>query len=339
MRRVIESSERAPVAVLGYELARKYDDRILIGALSKRLALDGRDSLQAFILRSVERESAGPWTRAVFFAQALIGRLRIEDRGDLADALVSLLSGESPEIDPVLWLNETHAFIATNRKLVEAYRARGLAARADEIADRMWVHFRVPLIQRLRADGAKDLAQTISTTCYAIEHPAWKEEPPKREPQGKDPRSLAACREPPPEIAALLSMIDALVHAHPADVLAYAAVARIRDEGREPLAASIMMFWAREMAGPLVDPAQLARELVDELRACGHDEPADSISALVSSASIGRDPCEIMALWLHELAGPMVDPRPLGVTLVAALRNERFEEIASRVEALLATSP
>ncbi|WP_437603658.1 hypothetical protein WMF28_18935 [Sorangium sp. So ce590] len=85
----------------------------------------------------------------------------------------------------------------------------------------------------------------------------------------------------------------------------------------------------------MVDPAQLAAELLAELRAHGRGALADTLTSLLRDASIDRDPCEIMARWLEELAGPMIDSGPLAAALVAALRNEKRGELADRVEPVL----
>jgi hypothetical protein len=146
---------------------------------------------------------------------------------------------------------------------------------------------------------------------------------------------LLLTRTTPPKLAAYWALTQALGRTHPADVLAYALVARLRAEGREVLAGSIMMLWARYLVGPLVDPGPLAAELDAQLRTEGRGALADTIASVLRGASIGRDPCEIMALWLNELAGPMVDTGPLAAALVAALRKEKHEELAIAVAALL----
>ncbi|WP_437715202.1 hypothetical protein WMF45_01525 [Sorangium sp. So ce448] len=148
-------------------------------------------------------------------------------------------------------------------------------------------------------------------------------------------RVAAVPREPHRAHGAQRALVEGVARADTADVLAHAAVTRLRTEGRDTLAASIMMFWAREIAGPMVDPGQIAAELLARLRARGHGELADTIAQLLRGAAIDRDPCEIMALWLHELARPMVDAASLAAALVAALRNERHEALADGAEALL----
>ncbi|WP_437648078.1 hypothetical protein [Sorangium sp. So ce362] len=65
---------------------------------------------------------------------------------------------------------------------------------------------------------------------------------------------------------------DARIDEYPADVLACALVTKLRAEGRDTLAGSIMMFWARDVAGPIVDPARLAADLCAQLRAEGRGE-------------------------------------------------------------------
>ncbi|WP_437297359.1 hypothetical protein [Sorangium sp. So ce426] len=266
----------------------------------------------------------------MFFAIALIGRLRIEGRGQLADTVVAALSGRSPDVDPVLWLNEAHALIAMDRDVAARGGAQGLARPADDVDANAWTYLRSLLVRRLEADGREELARAVSETSRAVE----RQERVEQAPQAQH-RVAAVAREPHPAHAAQRAPVDGVVRADTADVLAHAAVTRLRTEGRDILAGSIMMFWAREVAGPMVDPGQIAAELLARLRDRGHGELADTIAQLLRGAAIDRDPCEIMALWLHELARPMVDAAPLAVALVAALRNERHEALADGIDALL----
>ncbi|KYF57418.1 hypothetical protein BE08_43450 [Sorangium cellulosum] len=330
MTRRVESTELTALMPRSDELARAHDADVLLAALSRRLDRAGFHTLGRLISGSAEAEARGPSARAVFFAIALVGRLRVEGRGGLADAVVALLSGRSPDVDPVLWLNEAHALIAMGRELAAQARAQGLHARATDIDAYAWTYLRSLLVQRLDADGREELARAVNAASRAAERQARAEEAPPVQ-----PRIAAAPREPRPELAAQRALVDSVAGAHAADVLAHAAVARLRAEGRDTLAASLMMFWAREVAGPMVDPGQVAAELLARLRAQGHVEIAEVIAQLLSGAAIERDPCEIMALWLNELARPMIDAASLAVALVAALRDERREALADAVEALL----
>lgn len=329
MTRRMDSTEHAAVILRGGELARAHDPHVLLSALVARLDLDGFHTLGRLISRSAEAEARGPSARAVFFAIALIGRLRIEGRGELADAVVTSLSGRS-DVDPVLWLNEAHALIGMGREVAARGRAQGLLRPADDVDANAWTYLRSLLVRRLEADGREELARAVSAASRAFERRERVEQAPQAQ------HGVAAVpREPRPVHGAQRALIDSVARADTADVLAHAAVTRLRAEGRDTLAASIMMFWAREIAGPMVDPGQIAAELLARLRAQGHGELADTVAQLLRGAAIDRDPCEIMALWLHELARPMVDAAPLAAALVAALRNERHEALADGVEALL----
>ncbi|WP_437977134.1 hypothetical protein WMF11_08685 [Sorangium sp. So ce295] len=52
----------------------------------------------------------------------------------------------------------------------------------------------------------------------------------------------------------------------PSDVRAYAAMKRLRAEGRGTLAGSIMAFWVRELVGPMVGSGPRAGARVAALR-------------------------------------------------------------------------
>ncbi|KYF62696.1 hypothetical protein BE11_18930 [Sorangium cellulosum] len=320
----MERTERSALTTHGDELARIHDADDLLRALCSRLNLDGFHILGRMIGKSASAEEAagGPFGRAVFYAIALIGRLRVEGRSELADAVVALLSDGPPEVDPVLWLHEAHGFIAVGRERAARYRARGLHKQADDADAHAWTYLKGYLVQRLDADGHVDLARAIGRECSATVHRERDQEVPLTKPS-----PAAAPRES--------TLIETLARTYPPDVWAYAAVKRLRADGRAILAGSIMMFWAWELVGPMVDPNQLATELLAELRAHGREALADTLDSLLRGASTARDPCELMALWLEELAGPMVDPEPLAAALVAALRNEKHEELARSVALLL----
>lgn len=333
MTRRMAPTENAALILRAGELARAHDADVLLTALVVRLDLDGFHTLGRLISKSAEAEARGPSARAVFFAIALIGRLRIEGRGELADAVVAALSGRS-DVDPVLWLNEAHALIHMGREVAARQRAQGLLRPAEDVEANAWTYLRSVLVRRLEADGREELARAVSAASRAVERQERVEQAPTQAPQAQH-HVAAVPREPRPVRDAQQALIDSVARADPADVLAHAAVTRLRAERRDILAASIMMFWTREIAGPMVDPGQIAAELLARLRSQGHGELADTIAQLLRGAAIDRDPCEIMARWLRELARPMVDAAPLAAALVAALRNERHEALADRVEALL----
>jgi hypothetical protein len=326
MARLTESTECTDLITVGDELARTHDVNTLMFALSTKLNINGYKTMANLIAVSAREEAKGPYTRAAWFAIALVGRLRVEGRNELADALVSLLSGGSIEVDPVLWLDEAHARIAVARKMAAWARARGHHKQADGFDSSLSTPLRSALIDRLQADGHDELADALVAAWVAFH----RQEQEWRDGEAPVPWPPVAARpvEPPPELG----------RAHPADVLAYALVTKLRAEGREIFAGSVMMLWAHEIAGPMVDPAPIAVELIAQLRIEGRGALADTIASLLRGASIGRDPCEIMALWLKELAGPVVDSGPLATGLVAALRKEREEGLADAVVALLGAS-
>ncbi|WP_437600548.1 hypothetical protein WMF28_03125 [Sorangium sp. So ce590] len=339
MARPAEPSERAALVALGDELARSHAAHLLSQALQGRLSLDRREALPGLVRQSERHEASGPICDAGRFSTALVGKLRVDGQGELADAIVSLLGGGPVDADPMLWLDEVQGKIATRRHEAATLRAHGRHELASLVENSLSLDLRVALRERLCADGHHELADAIARAIHA------HEERERREAETPSPaRPPAATRkhEPPPDGAALRALADTLAdtlgRSYPADVLACALVTRLRAEGRDTLAGSIMMFWARDVAGPIVDPARLAADLCTQLRAEGRGELADTLASLLRGAAIGRDPGEILAAWLDELAGPIVAPGPLAAALVSVLRRQRQDRLADGIQALLSAS-
>lgn len=331
MVKAAESLERRALVTLGDELARAHGARTLSHALKVRLGLDRRGGLATLLRASEEREADGPFTESGRFAAALVGRLRLDGRAELADALVSLLRNGPIDCDPMLWLNEIQAKLAQRSEAAAELRARGRHESARLVESTLSMDLRIGLIVRLRAEGRHDLADAISAAADALEAQERREDAtpvPHRVPAGEH-------APPPAEVAALRALGGELGHTHAAEVLAYALVTRLRAEGRQELAGTLMMFWARDIAGPIADPARLAADLILQLRTEGRGELADTIASLLRGAAIDRDPCDIMAVWLETLAGPVVDPGSIAAALVAALRKQHHEDLADAVEVLL----
>jgi hypothetical protein len=326
MKETAEVAERTGFIALGDDLASAHDEIVLGEALKVRLVLDGRKGLATLIM-AAERERDSPFTDSGRFSAALVGRLRVEARGELADAIVALLSGGPIDCDPLLWLNEVHAKIARRRAAAAHLRAHAHSAHADLIESTLSVDLRVALLERLRADGLGELAEAISSSAYELDAPQHRPGPPPSE-----RHATADSKTPPPELATHTTPGRALGHDHPADLLAFALVRRLRAVGREVFAGVIMTLWARDVAGPIVDPEWLATLLLEQLRKEGRRALADTIASHLRGTSIARDPSEMMALWLQELAGPIVDAGPLAAALVSALRKERHGELAERVK-------
>jgi hypothetical protein len=325
-----ESLERRALVTLGDELARAHSARTLSHALKVRLGLDRRGGLATLLRASEEREDDGPFTESGRFAAALVGRLRLDGRAELADALMSLLTNGPIDCDPMLWLNEIQAKVAQRSKAAAELRARGHPESARLIESTLSMELRIGLIGRLRAEGRHDLADAISAAADAFEDQERREGA-----TPLPPRVPASEHAPPPELAALRALGGELGQTHAADVLAYALVTRLRDERREALAGTLMMFWARDVAGPIADPARLAADLIAQLHTEGRGELADTIASLLRGAAIDGDPCDVMAVWLQALAGPVVDPGPIAAALVAALRKQHHGALADAVEVLL----
>ncbi|WP_437574556.1 hypothetical protein [Sorangium sp. So ce887] len=327
-----ESTERATVVAVGDELAGTHVWHVLSHALQVRLSLDEREGLPGLIRHSERQETTGPICDSGRFATALVGKLRVDRRGELADAIVSLLGGGPIDADPMPWLNEVQGKIAIRSQTAAAHRACGHHEMASLVENTLSLDLRVALRERLCADGRRDLADAISRATYAYEE---QERCETGAPAPAQPPVPATKYEPPPDVAARWALADALGRTHPAGVLAYALVTKLRSEGRDVLAGSLMMFWARGIAGPIVDPARLAADLVAQLRVEGRGELADTIALLLRGAVIDRDPCDIMAVWMNELAGPIVAPEPLAAALVSVLRRQQHDKLADGVEALM----
>ncbi|KYF69531.1 hypothetical protein [Sorangium cellulosum] len=332
MARPAESTERTALVALGSELARSHAWDVLIHALQVRLSLDKREGLPELLRHSERQEATGPICDAGRLAAAFVGKLRVDGRGALADAMLSLLGGGPIDADPVLWLDEVRGKIATRSEEAATLRAHGRHEIARMVEDTLSLDLRVALRERLCADGRHDLADAVSRAIFAHEA---RERLGAGTPAPAQPPVPATHDEPAPDVAARWALADTLGRTHPADVLACALVTRLRAEGRDVLAGSIMMIWARGVAGPIVDPARLAADLVAQLRAEGRGELADAIASLVRGAAIDRDPCEIMAVWLNELAGPIVAPGPLAAALVSVLRRQRRDRLAEGVDGLM----
>ncbi|WP_437648106.1 hypothetical protein [Sorangium sp. So ce362] len=335
MARPAEPSERAALVALGDELARSHAAHVLSQALQGRLSLDRREALSGLVRQSERHEASGPICDAGRFATALVGKLRVDGQAELADAIVSLLGGGPVDADPMLWLDEVQGKIATRRHEAATLRAHGRHELASLVENSLSLDLRMALRERLCADGHHELADAIARAIHAHEERERRE---AETPSPAQPPAAARKHEPPPDGAALRALADTLGGSYPADVLACALVTRLRAEGRDTLAGSIMMFWARDVAGPIVDPARLAADLCTQLRAEGRGELADTLASLLRGAAIGRDPGEILAAWLDELARPIVAPGPLAAALVAVLRRQRQGELADGIQALLSAS-
>jgi hypothetical protein len=229
-----------------------------------------------------------------------------------------LLSAASITCDPRIPL-EDDGSLAMRNECVVLLRAQGRGLRASRAESGLLIKLENALEERLRKDGHGALADAVHRARIA-ENEAFEALAGANEqavPPIPPPGALGYV--PPPEVLARIAVGDALAQAHPADVLVRALLARLRAEGRDVLAGSIMAFWAQDVAGPIVDAARLVPFLIARLRLEDRPELAD----------------EIMAVWLAEVAGPILDAGPLAAAALALLRRERREELAHAVAALL----
>jgi hypothetical protein len=317
-----ESTERATLVARGEELARAYDTDSLIWALRVRLNADGQDDFSNLIMKGEQHEAEGVTAPMDVTAQALIARLRVDGRGKLADAVASLLTEASIDCDPKIRLPEGDGWIAEKNMLVAKMRALGYEKEAERYVSSELFHLRNALEKRLCLDGHRELAEAIEKAWWAFEHrlrraQGWREPPPR----------VAQRGELSPDFKALIALGEELKQRYSADVLAYAVLKRLRAEGRESLAGTIMVDWLEEIIGPIADPAQLAAAVIPRLRAEGRGEVADAVASLLDGAAIARDPDELKALWQKEVAGPLIDAGPLGAALMARLRWEKHAAV------------
>lgn len=240
--------------------------------------------------------------RSSWFATALMGRLRVDGRADLADAVTSLLRDASLDCDPRFRLDEDDGSLAGRSAWVAQLRAEGRHEDAAGVKTGRLIRLMSSLLGRLRVDGHRDLAAAIEAAWTAVDAQAI----------GVDPE------------------LD-----RDAELLAYAAVTRLRAEGREILAGTIMSLWVDDATGPIVEPRALVAACVARLRAEGRDALADEIASVSSGVATERDAEEIMALWQRELARPVVAPGPLAAAMLAALRSEGRDALADAIGALL----
>lgn len=323
----------AALTTLGDELARTHGATLLIGALLTRLHADGREDLANYLRMSAGREPDGPSVRDEYLAPALVARLRIDGRGQLADALASLLGSAYIDCDPRFSLEEDDDSLAHRREWIAQIRAEGGDPRANLIQTGECIRLKGALTERLCADGRRKLADAIQAAFKG----EW--EASERRASGEEEKPdrffVTADKRAPPEDAGQLEPEEELARLHDADLLARALVVKLRAEGREVLAGSIMGYWLRDVAGPVVEPRPLAAALVARLQAEDRDEVADEIDILVSDTSIDRELGDIMAAWQNEVAGPVLDAGALGAALVAAIRKQRRDVVADAVMALL----
>lgn len=313
-------TERADLVKLGADLASVHDTDDLTYALRVRLHADGLGFFANCIMQAGLHEAEGSAVHPGLIAPALLARLRIDGRGDLADAISALLSPAFVDCDPRFQISEGDEWIVERDELIARLRADGWGERATSVATGELSGLRNNLVARLRLDGHGELADAIDEASWAFErHARGEQARPKQPPVTTDKHEASAKDKtaPPPE--------EVLGRAHRANVLACAALMRLRAEGRDILAGSIMAQWLDAVVGPIADPARLATALLPRLRAEDRGEIADTIEPLLRDAPIARDPGELLRIWLSEVEGPLIDAGPLAAVLVARLRWEKHE--------------
>jgi hypothetical protein len=267
--------------------------------------------------------------RAGLLAPVLHARLRFEGRVGVADALASSLQAASIDCDPALRLpDEDDDSLADRNEVVARLRTEGWGERASRVSSMTLIGLQCDLVQRLAADGQRELADAIDLRCAEVEARG-------RERESARSSVSTAARSLPPEVAACADVGDDLARIHGAEILACATRDRLCADGRAVFAGMMMVNWVRDFAGPVAAPKALAAAFVARLRAEDRDELADEIEVLLADAEVDRDVAAIRAQWLKEVAGAVLDAGPLGAALVAALRREKPEGVADAVASRL----
>jgi hypothetical protein len=308
-------SDETPV-----ELARLRASDVLLHELVLRLDADGRDGA-AMDVRHLKKLGERLYVPLHRIAPLLVARLRIEGRGDSADALAALFARASIDCDPRLRLEDAVAPIERGRK-------------AAAVSTRLLV-LRRSLTAALRRDGHAAQANAVDRAWRDREaRPSlmrWLDMP------GRNPPScdLPVSHVPPPFVAAG----DALASRYPSDVLVHAAIMRLRADRRELVAGLLMFYWLDNSVGPIADTRRIAEALVAQLRAEEREALADTIESLLRDAPIGRDPEPLVALWLQQLASPMFAARPLAAPILDALGpHEGHDPEACKLATLAASA-
>src|SRR5262245_4574801 len=104
------------------ELARAHDTETLIFALRCRLSHDGHNGLSSLIMHAEDHETKRSACASVSVAQVLTARLRAEGRGEVADALASLLGEACIDLDSTLHLPQGDGWIAEKERLTAKMR-------------------------------------------------------------------------------------------------------------------------------------------------------------------------------------------------------------------------
>jgi hypothetical protein len=334
MSESLEANSQTAKLASAAELSCAHDTETLIDALRLRLSADGHDDLASWIMKAEAHEAEGSATSSVSVGRVLLDRLRADGRCTVADVIASLMENacrEAWERREAWEYLEGDGWIAERERFTAEMRALGHAREADAYLSTELSLAMDALVDRLRLDGHRDLAEAIDQTWLTFEerlkYPEGRHEPPRDSPSSS-----------PPDVAAW-ARVEALAQAHSPDVLAGAVLGKLLADHREVLAGTIMTFWMIKWIGPIADPAALAAAVVPRLRAEGRGEVADTVTSLLRDAPIARDPSELRKLWQDEVSGPLISAAPLGAALVRALREDGRGEVADSVGGLLAAVP
>lgn len=307
------------------QLALAHPREHLLRALVTSLRPDEHRPL-AYLLHALRPEDAPPPAEEI--APVLVARLDCDGRSSTARALAAVLAAAGIACTPRFRFPDDEAELAGRRRAEEVLRGRGEGNRIHLLETSGLFRMRQALVHRLAADGHRPLADALVDVWTRFDGgPSAEIGPP-----------------PPAQIEANLQADEApraphsseeLGRRYPPEVLVRALIERLRGEGREEEAGSIMTMWVDGTVGPIVDPSVLAPVLIARLRAEARGEIADALESLLGGAAIGREVMDLEDAWRSEVAGPTLHAEALGAALAARLRSDGRDEIARLAAATL----
>jgi len=325
------------IAPLADALASAHEADALARALYVRLRDEERQVLAESIRSIYEHDlSSGPPAGVGTVAAALVARLYVEGRGELAEALVALMGDgmvlpRAPSADgpPDLTLDDCVG-TPPNRHLMRWFR---------EIAGPL-VHpepLGAALVAVLRHCGhlaARTTAgSSLSTRCGELADAVLV--------------LIAGATSSEPRPKSVVVLAESLADTYEADMLARALYVRLRSERRDVLVGCLMNVWVRLTAGSLVEAGPLGAALVERLRGSGHGEHAEVLAMRLREARLvalpeeptppelhGALPSRALLGWLIDASGAAptrLQLRQLAWSLADRLRADGHEDLARSV--------
>jgi hypothetical protein len=312
-------------ALVGGQLAREHDTDALRHALVCRLFADGHNifghGVWWYGVPSKSGLGAFP-----LLAPLTVARLRVEGRGDIADALAALLRNASVDCDARLSVEEKDGdSIDVYWQILDRMRASGQGENAKRALSGRLIGLHSWLTGRLCADGHRTLEQAVIDTFSRLTNQESSETKPS-------PPAAPETREPPE----CCTVGEALARVQPADVLTHATVAALRAEAHDVTAGIVMQLWIADVVGPVAEPRAIVDAFVARAHAEKREELANTIDALLRDAPIDRKLDSILVDWQREVESPLLDSGPLAAALASSLRRHKKDALADSVVALMA---